>query len=92
MPGPYLPAHRAYLQVQTLDGDERSDATHFSSHKTAFVAELEAFGRSVRHGDPVLSDVAGARIDIAVLQKMAVAAGRREGLRAVAEVDDGSSS
>ena len=92
MPGPYLPAHRAYLQVQTLDGDERSDATHFAGHKTAFVAELEAFGRSVRHGDPVLSDVAGARIDIAVLQKMAVAAGRREGLRAVAEVDDGSSS
>lgn len=86
MPGPYLPAHRAFLRVQRLSGDERLDGEYFSSHKTAFVAELEAFARSVRDGEPVKSDVAGSIADVAGLQRLAIAAGTREGLHAVGEV------
>jgi predicted dehydrogenase len=85
MPGPYLPAHRAYLRVQRLDGEERIDSTSFAGHKTAFVAELEAFARSVLSGESVISDVAGASLDIAALQKLAITAGRREGLHSVGE-------
>ena len=75
-----------FLRVQRLSGTERVDAEYFSNHKTAFVAELEAFARSVHYGDAVKSDVAGSIADIAGLQRLAIAAGSREGLRAVGEV------
>ncbi|MEI6230548.1 MAG: Gfo/Idh/MocA family oxidoreductase [Actinomycetes bacterium] len=86
MPGPYLPAHRAFLRVERLSGDERLNAEYFSSHRTAFVAELEAFARCVRDGESVVSHVAGSIDDVACLQRLVIAAGAREGVHTVAEV------
>jgi predicted dehydrogenase len=80
LPGPYLPAHRARLRVQSRCGDERSDATSFAGHTTGFVRELEAFAASITGGLPVVSDAAGAAADIACLQALLRAASSREGL------------
>ncbi len=80
MPGPYLPAHRAELRVELLDGEVRRDTTYRASHTTAFVRELAAFADSVADGRPVLSTAAGAAADTASLQSFAAAIGRDLGL------------
>ena len=80
MPGPYLPAHRAALQVELLDGEIRTEATYRGSHTTAFVRELAAFADAVQHGAPVLSTAAGAAADTAALQAFTAAIGRDMGL------------
>jgi hypothetical protein len=55
MPGPYLPAHRATLHVEALDGDERAEATYRGSHRTGFVQELAAFADALQYGGPGVS-------------------------------------
>jgi len=80
MPGPYLPAHRAQLRVQRMQGGERSDTTWQSSHTTAFVEELKAFARSVREGAPVTTGAIEALRDTEVLQRMALLAATEAGL------------
>ncbi|MEI8334151.1 MAG: Gfo/Idh/MocA family oxidoreductase [Chloroflexota bacterium] len=80
MPGPYLPAHRARLQVELFDGEVRRDTTYRAGYTTAFVRELEAFADSVADGAPVLSGAAGAAADIAVLQELTAAIGRDLGV------------
>ncbi len=85
MPGPYLPAHRAALQVELFDGEIRTDTTHRGSHTTAFVRELAAFADSVADGAPVLSGAAGAAADTAALQAFTAAIGRDLGLDVATE-------
>jgi predicted dehydrogenase len=80
MPGPYLPAHRAALQVELFDGEVRTDTTYRGGHTTAFVRELAAFADSVANGAPVLSGPAGAAADTAALQRFTAAIGRDLGL------------
>ena len=77
MPGPYLPAHRASLQLERVSNGIRTSTTYRAGHTTGFVRALEAFAASVTEEAPVLSTAAGAAADLACMQQFvaAVAAG-----------------
>jgi predicted dehydrogenase len=77
MPGPYLPAHRASLSVESVSNGIRASTTYRAGHTTGFVRELEAFAASVLEGASVLSTAAGAAADLVCMQQFiaAVAAG-----------------
>lgn len=87
LPGPYLPAHRSALRVESVDeAGTRHDLHLVPDHSTAFVRELDAFARSITEGAPVLSDAAGAAADLTFLQALVASAAHRAGLPVVTEV------
>lgn len=79
MPGPYLPAHRAALRVETADGEIRRAATYRAGYRTGFVAELAAFADSIGSGAPARADAAGAGEDTRCLQALLTAVATRSG-------------
>lgn len=76
---PYLLEERSRLFVQRNVGLERRETTYTEGYETGFLRQLDAFTRSVRDGEPVLSNFAGARRDVACLQALAQAIGAARG-------------
>jgi predicted dehydrogenase len=76
---PYLLEERSRLLVQRHAGSERRETTYTEGYETGFLGQLDAFAGSVRRGEPVLSDMAGARRDVACLQALAQAIGSVRG-------------
>jgi len=86
MPGPYLPAHRATLNVDGVSNGARASTTYRMGHITGFVRELEAFAASVMEGAPVLSTAIGAAADLACLQQFVAAVATGSGVKIETEV------
>lgn len=76
---PYLLEERSRLLVQKHAGLERQETLYTDVYETGFLAQLDAFARSVRDGAAVVSDFAGARRDVACLQALAQAIGAARG-------------
>lgn len=77
---PYLLEERSRLRVERNVGLERRDTSYADGYETGFLRQLDAFARSIRHDEPVVSDFAGAKRDVRSLQALAkaVAAARGE--------------
>lgn len=86
MPGPYLPAHRATLNLEGVSNGTRASTTSRVGHITGFVKELEAFAASVMEGAPVLSTAMGAAMDLACLQQFVAAVATGSGITIETEV------
>ncbi len=92
MPGPYLPAHRSALTVESMVDGQRTVATTQPHHSTAFVEELRAFAASVRSGAPNVCTIEGAGEDLTFLQQVARAAANQAGLPVGGEAGQGTDS
>jgi len=92
MPGPYLPAHRSTLTVESMVDGQRTTTTTQPAHSTAFVEELRAFAQSVRNGGPNLCTIEGAGEDLTFLQQVARAAADQAGLSVGGEAGLGADS
>jgi predicted dehydrogenase len=65
---PYVLEERSRLTVFKHDLDERQDTTYTQINETGFLRQLLAFKDSVINGTEVISNLAGARKDLAVLE------------------------
>ncbi len=70
---PYLLEARSSLRVQSHTGSQRRDTLVSDTDETGFLRQLDAFRRSVQHGEPVLSTLAGAKEDVRQVQSLAAA-------------------
>ncbi|MCA0295524.1 MAG: Gfo/Idh/MocA family oxidoreductase [Actinobacteria bacterium] len=84
---PYLLEERSRLRVERSEGSERRETTYTELHESAFLRQLDAFGRSVRDGAPVVATVAGARLDLVQCQRLAKAIGAGLGETVTIEAD-----
>lgn len=84
---PYLLESRSRLRVRRHEGLQRQDTTYTDGFETGFLRQLDAFARSIVDGEPVVSDLAGAREDIRQLQRLAQAIGRSRGHEFTTEED-----
>lgn len=70
MPAPYTLSARAKLEVERMDGDERSVNRMTGEPRTGFEEELRAFHACITAGTPVRSDARGAAADCTALQQL----------------------
>lgn len=70
---PYILEERSKLLVQRHVGQERQDTLYTEINETGFLRQLLAFKDSILTGSPVLSNLAGVRKDIEVLEAIAKA-------------------
>lgn len=70
MPAPYTLSARATLEVERMDGNERSANRLTGEPRTGFEDELRAFHSSVVVGTPVRSSAHGAALDCVAMQRL----------------------
>jgi len=65
---PYVLEERSRLTVFKHDSHERQDTTYTEINETGFLRQLLAFKDSVINGTEVISNLAGVRKDLVVLE------------------------
>lgn len=84
---PYLLEERSRLRVDRAEGSERRESRFAELHESAFLRQLDAFGRAIREGGDVVATVAGARLDLVACQRLAQAIGAGLGETVAIEAD-----
>lgn len=72
---PYLLEERSRLRSCRHTGELRHDTDYRSGHETGFLRQLDVFAAAIRSGETDPSSLAGAKADIAHLQRIAQAIG-----------------
>ncbi|MDL9977936.1 Gfo/Idh/MocA family protein [Microbacterium sp. ASV49] len=70
---PYLVEERSRLTSRRHDGELRADTDYTAGHETGFLRQLDAFATAIRTGELNRAAFAGAKQDIAQLQRLAQA-------------------
>lgn len=77
MAPPYLLEARSSLRLEQAGSDLRADTTFYTGPDGGFVRQLEDFAHCIRSGTPPRSGAAGVAEDLACLQAVVAALGRR---------------
>ncbi len=77
MAPPYLLEARSSLRLERADSELRSDTTFYGGREGGFLRQLEDFAACTQSGTPPRSGAAGVAEDLACLQGVVAALGRR---------------
>jgi len=83
---PYVLEARSRLRSRRHAGELRQDTDYTAGHETGFLRQLDAFAAAIRSGSPNPATFAGAKHDIAQLQRIAQAVGASLGTHVTTEV------